>query len=154
LIPAVTAGRLRSQLDCLAILLRNLEDGALDRRPVSGKWSARENLAHLARYHEVFLERLGRILAEDRPNLGRYSAEDDAEWPRWSNLPASEILSRLTALRERLVQRVESLSAVEISRSGIHSRFGEMNLVEWLEFFLLHEAHHLMVVLQRSRQTP
>ena len=38
------------QLDCLPIILAGAEAGAIDRRPASGKWSARENLAHLARY--------------------------------------------------------------------------------------------------------
>ena len=154
MIPAVTVGRLRGQLDCLPILLQNLDDGALEKRPIPGKWSARENLAHLARYHEIFLQRLDRILNEDCPNLGRYSAEDDVEWPRWFLLPADQVLSRMRELRARLIQRIESLSSAEASRSGTHSRFGRMSLVEWLEFFLLHEAHHLMIVLQRSRQTP
>jgi len=150
--PAATASRLKSQLDCLPILLQGLKDGALENRPVAGKWSARENLAHLARYHEIVSERLERILAEDRPALPRYAAEEDAGWPPWTLLPAGEVLSRLAALRAQLVKRVEDLSSDELARTGVHSRFGEMTVVEWLEFFLLHEAHHLMLVLQRSRQ--
>lgn len=151
-IPAATASRLKSQLDCLPILLQGLKDGALENRPVAGKWSARENLAHLARYHEIFSERLERILAEDRPALPRYSAEEDAGWPSWTTLPAGEVLSRLAAFRAQLVKRVEGLSSGELARTAVHSRFGEMTVVEWLEFFLLHEGRHLMLVLQRSRQ--
>lgn len=151
-IPATTASRLRGQLDCLPILLQGLKEGALENRPVAGKWSARENLAHLARYHEIFLERLERILAEDQPSLPRYAAEEDAGWPPWTRLPADEMLSRLAALRAQLVKRVEGLSNGALARTGVHSRFGEMTLVEWLEFFLLHEGHHLLLVLQRSRQ--
>jgi len=47
-------------------------------RPASGEWAARENLAHLARYHEVFINRIRGILTEDAPHLGRYRAEEDA----------------------------------------------------------------------------
>jgi uncharacterized damage-inducible protein DinB len=151
-IPATTASRLKNQLDCLPILLQGLKDGALDNQPVPGKWSARQNLAHLARYHQIFLERVERILAEDRPALRRYAAEEDAGWPPWTTLPAGEVLSRLARLRAQLVERVDGLSSDELARTGVHSRFGEMTLVEWLEFFLLHEGHHLMLVLQRSRQ--
>ena len=151
-IPATTASRLKNQLDCLPILLNGLKDGALENKPVPGKWSARENLAHLARYHEIFSDRLARILAEDRPALPRYVAEEDSGWPPWTKLPVSEVLSRLAALRAQLVKRVEDLSTAELAKTGTHSRFGEMTIVEWLEFFLLHEGHHLMLVLQRSRQ--
>ena len=151
-IPATTGSRLKGQLDCLPILLQGLKEGALENRPVAGKWSARENLAHLARYHEIFLERLERILAEDRPSIPRYAAEEDAGWPAWAMLPADEMLSRLAALRIKLVKRVDGLSSGDLARTGVHSRLGEMTLVLWLEFFLLHEGHHLMLVLQRSRQ--
>lgn len=60
-LPATTAFRLRAQLDCLESLLDGTESGALDRRPVPDKWSGRENLAHLARYQEMFLRRIERI---------------------------------------------------------------------------------------------
>ena len=46
-------------------------------KPVSGKWSAHEQLAHLARYHQVFLQRIDRILSEQAPEFPRYRAEYD-----------------------------------------------------------------------------
>jgi hypothetical protein len=35
---------------------------------------------------------------------------------------------------------------------GIHPLFGEMSLALWVEFFLLHEAHHLYIVMTRLGQ--
>ena len=151
-LPESTHVRLKTQLDCLPIIVAGISDEALNRRPNADKWSARENLAHLARYHEMFMERIERICNEERPQLTRYSAESDAEWPAWAALPASEVLARLGSLRAQMIARVERLSAAELSRSAIHSRFGEMTLTQWLEFFLLHEAHHLLVVMQRARE--
>ena len=124
----------------------------MDHRPESGKWSAHENLAHLARCHEIFLVRLARIQNEDRPQLERYRAEEDAEWPRWAVLPGDEVLQRLSSLRLKLIEYVENLPDGNLARSGIHSRFGEMTVIQWLEFFLLHEGHHLYLVLQRVRE--
>lgn len=151
-LPEPTAARLKTQLDCLPIILTGVSDEALNRRPNPGKWSARENLAHLARYHEMFMERIERIRREERPQLARYAPESDPEWPQWMALPASEVLTRLRALRAQMIERVEKLSAAELSRTAVHSRFGEMTLVQWLEFFLLHEAHHLLTVMQRGRE--
>jgi len=151
-LPSTCTVRLQAQLDCLPILLADIRDDALDHKPASSKWSARENLAHLGRYHEVLLERIQRIVSEDRPLLPRYRAEEDPEWPRWNTLPAREVLSRLRALRSQLLQRVAQLPDSDWSRIGLHSRYGAMTLVQWLEFFLLHEAHHLLAVHQRVRE--
>jgi len=72
--------RLETQLESLDVVLAGATTALVDWRPASGDWSARENLAHLARHGTVFLERLDRILNEDTPKLGRYRAEDDPEW--------------------------------------------------------------------------
>ena len=151
-VPVSTMLRLRAQLECLPLLVAGAGEGALEKRPEPAKWSGRENLAHLARYHEVFIDRMERILREDRPLLERYRAEDDSEWPRWKDLPAQEILRALQELRAELIEYTTHLTDDDLARSGRHSRFGEMTLPQWLEFFLLHEAHHLFAVMQRVRE--
>jgi hypothetical protein len=116
--------------------------------PASGKWSANEHLAHLARYHEIFLERVNRILKEDKPVFTRYRAEEDPEWGRWRGLGYKVIAAELATGREKLITRLKPLSDSDYARIGVHSKFGEMSLALWLEFFLVHEAHHLYAVLQ------
>jgi hypothetical protein len=46
---------------------------------------------------------------------------------------------------------VTSLSDQELGRAGTHPVLGALAIPEWLEFFLLHEAHHLYVVTIRAR---
>ncbi|MEE8606862.1 MAG: DinB family protein [Nitrospiraceae bacterium] len=145
--------RLETQLDALSLVLDRASPDAITRRPASGKWSAHENLAHLGRHHEVFIERVQRILAEDRPRLARYRAEEDPEWPKWAALPTDEVLGRLQALRGDLIEIVKYLSPEQLNRIGVHPAFGEMTIPEWIEFFLLHEAHHLYVMMTRIRGT-
>src|SRR5687767_7741876 len=111
-----TAARLRSQLDVVAPLLDGVPVEALERLPAPGKWSARQNLAHLARYQDVFAERVGRILQEDGITLPRYRAEDDPGWAEWAAVPISEIKSRLLARRRALVDLLEKVSAADLRR--------------------------------------
>jgi len=151
-LPEITAYRLHSQLDCLSMLLEGAARGALEHRPVPDKWSAKENLAHLARYQGVFLERISLILAQDRPAISSYKAENDPEWTAWSALSSEEVLQRLHTTRRQIIERAEKLSDAQLARTGVHSRFGELTLLQWLEFFLLHEAHHLLAVLQRVHE--
>ena len=144
--------RLKTQLASLDVLFADASSERTDRRPASGKWSARENLAHIGRYHEIFLERLSRILTETSPQFARYRAEEDPGWQDWASRPFEEIRNQVTALRWKLIDRIAGLQASDYAREGIHSAFGEMNLSLWLEFFLVHEAHHLYVILQRIRE--
>lgn len=146
-----TSLRLKTQLDCLSALLAGASPDAITRRTRSGKWSVHENLAHLARHHHVFLQRVTTVLAQHRPTLDRYSAESDPEWPLWAALATGEVLARLRRLRAELVAVFERLTDAELARTAIHPTMGEMPLPLWLEFFLLHEAHHLYVVMKRAR---
>lgn len=150
--PEGTLLRLKSQLDSLAVLLDAAADADFHRRPADGSWTAHEHLAHLGRYHEIFLDRLDRILTEDRPSLGRYRAEEDPGAPAWFSLPTAEVLDRMRQLRAQLVQRVANLEPGDWRRSAIHPAFGEMSLHLWLEFFLVHEGHHLYSLLRRLRE--
>ena len=148
-IPPSLRHRLEAQLDALDLVLGHAAPELVAERPPSGDWSARENLAHLARHHAVFLERLRRLLAEDRPALGRYRAEEDPEWPAWSALEAGEAVRRLRASRAELVALVGALTPAQARRTGRHPSFGELDVAGWLEFLLLHEAHHLYTALVR-----
>jgi uncharacterized damage-inducible protein DinB len=125
--------------------------GDLTRRAIPDKWSAQENLAHLARYHEIFLERMDRILSEEKPVFARYRAEEDPEWETWRGKSYRDLTNLLAQLRERVVVKLKSLTDEDFQRVGVHPRFGELALSQWLEFFLLHEAHHLYLIFQQVR---
>lgn len=144
--------RCETQLrDFLDAALRGVPVERILEPPIPGKWSAHENLAHLGRYHEVFLERIERILTEPNPAFGRYRAEDDPRWETWRTLSYKEVAGKLASMREMLVTKLKSLSAEDYARTGTHPKFGDMTLALWVEFFLVHEAHHLYVVLQLVR---
>jgi uncharacterized damage-inducible protein DinB len=144
--------RLKTQLASVDVLFAGASPERIDRRPASGRWSARENLAHIGRYHEIFLERLRRILAETSPQFARYRAEEDPGWQEWASRPPEVVRSQLSAMRLKLIDTIAGLQAADYARVGIHSSFGEMTLSLWLEFFLVHEAHHLYVILQRIKE--
>lgn len=144
--------RCETQLqDFLDAALQDVPHETLTASVVPGKWSAHEQLAHLARYHQIFLQRIERILAGQSPEFPRYRAEDDPEWPEWKSLPAPQLLVRISSMRAKLMARLRSLTEEDFERIGVHSKFGAMSLSLWLEFFLVHEAHHLYVVLQLVR---
>ena len=151
-ISASTRIRLAAQLDALAIVQDEASAGIAEVRPTDGGWSAKENVAHLARHAHLFLERLERVLHEERPQLGAYRPDQDPEWTSWRSLPLDEALRRLRSTRARLIAWVDALSDEQARRVGIHPLLGEMDVGRWLEFFLLHEAHHLYFMMRRLGQ--
>jgi hypothetical protein len=43
---------------------------------------------------------------------------------------------------------LQSYTETDLQKKGTHSTFGEMNLLNWINFFLLHEAHHLFNIFK------
>jgi len=142
--------RLEHGLDGLETLLVGSTPAQLGRRTPEGKWSAHENLAHLGRYHEITLERLDRILAgAEAPRINRYRAEDDPEASSWLDMPTGGVVGEMREVRRVLFERFLRLTSTDLERLGIHPLFGPLTLRGWLEFFLVHEGHHLYLALLR-----
>jgi uncharacterized damage-inducible protein DinB len=140
--------RLINQPDALSYLLSNLSEEQIRQRPPSGKWSIFENLAHLGRYQIIFSERLHRILAEDTPVFARYVADDDPEFDDWAQLSFTDLEERTKQIRATLNAFLSSLSQEQLACVGLHPTYGPMAIEGWIEFFLLHEAHHFFTVLK------
>jgi hypothetical protein len=47
-----------------------------------------------------------------------------------------------------LVAEIFGLRPADLNRTGEHPVFGKMNMIKWLHFFLLHEAHHLFTIFK------
>lgn len=115
---------------------------------MTNKWSILEHVAHLARYQEVFLQRLLLILSQENPELERYKADNDPAFPAWQKLSQEEVLKKLKRSRLDLIDFFESLPVYEWDRLGTHPTLGALSMQEWLRFFLLHENHHLYAIFK------
>lgn len=145
--PSLTQ-RLKEQHKTIASLIIKLNNRQLASHPVKGKWSIHENIAHLAKYQPVFLERIRMILTVDDPKFEAYRAEDDDGFEIYCAFTPYELLKKISHDREAIYQLITSLPTDKLQRTGIHSHYGKMDVVEWAEFFLLHEAHHLYAIFQ------
>lgn len=147
LYPSLTQ-RLKEQHKTVAALIIKLNNRQLSSHPVKGKWSIHENIAHLAKYQPVFLDRIRMILTADDPRFEPYRAEDDDGFEIYCAFTTYELLKKISHDRESIYQLITTLPADKLQRTGTHARYGKMDIVEWTEFFLLHEAHHLYTVFQ------
>lgn len=133
-------------------LIEGVSESVLVTRSKADKWSALENIAHLARYHQIFLARLEQMLSLPGQPFPRYKAESDAEWPYWQSLALLELLDKYYDSRREIRLWLEKLSDEQLMLTGLHPAFGAIDVPTMLEMFLLHEAHHFYTVFQRIRE--
>lgn len=142
------SSRLQFQHQSITELIRGYDIAGLTTRIDPSKWSAFENLVHLVAYQPAFAARVQMMLNNDRPVFSRYVADDDPLFHQYLAKPLDSLLSILDNDRRKLLGVFEPLQLDDLSRPGIHPKFGEMTLSEWVSFFLLHESHHMWVMVQ------
>ncbi len=151
-IPVSIRDRLKTQHLSLATIIFHVSEEQLIYKPIPEKWGIRENMAHLARYQKLFIERVDKILVSHIPKFEAYRAENDVKFENWLQKTPDILLSEINADRGFLTSRFESITEVDLQRVGTHSTYGELNLLDWLEFFLLHEAHHLFTIFKLAHK--
>jgi uncharacterized damage-inducible protein DinB len=140
--------RLRTQHLSLTPQIAGLSDERIERSPAPGKWSIRDNVAHLTKYQLVFIERMHTLLSIHEPVFEAYRAENDPEFPRWLNKSIAQLTEELNKDRLILISLLTKMGNSELKRIGVHKKFGKLTVLDWTEFFLLHEAHHLFTIFR------
>ena len=148
MLPTSITTRLEYQHKSLIDIIEGLSDEQIRWQIIPGKWSVFENIVHLSTYQHVFMQRVGQILNEENPQFSRYTAESDPLFHDNCSKTTREIMNDLITTRRELIGKIFSLNQEQLKYTGIHPVFGEMNLIQWLNFFLLHEAHHLFTIFK------
>lgn len=147
LTPSLNA-RLKFQHQTISELISGKTETQLRQRATPDKWSVLENIAHLALYQPVFLDRIEKILEGTQPTFDRYVADTDPAFPSFVQMPIGDLLASLNDIRARICHKVENLPPEKLSLIGHHPKFGSLTVPGWIEFFVLHEAHHLFTIFQ------
>ena len=140
--------RLEYQHKSLLDLIEGLNDEQVRRQTVPGKWSIFENIVHLATYQHAFLKRIEDIVKNENPVFERYTAEMDPLFHDNCTKSTHEIIHELITTRRMMVARIFSFQADQLKRTGQHPTFGNMTVIQWIQFFVLHEAHHLFTIFK------
>lgn len=138
--------RLQYQHTTIRELIAGLDEPDLKCVVNPGKWSAFDNIAHLACYQPVFQMRLERIQTEASPAFERYVADNDPAFSGYRGLSVKDLLSDMDARRAVIFFKLQGMGEDDLRRVGHHPRYGMLDVRQWTEFFLLHEAHHLYTI--------
>jgi hypothetical protein len=143
--------RLKHQHETIHELLNGFSDDHLKQRIHTDKWSVHEQVAHLVTYQPLFIQRLKRIEQENNPLFERYVADNDPAFIASCQRPLAELLHQLQQQRSLILEYLLAVPDDTLGKTGRHPKYGQLTIVEWTEFFLLHEAHHLFSIFMLTR---
>jgi uncharacterized damage-inducible protein DinB len=144
--------RLQYQHKALLDIIDGLSDEQIRLHVIPGKWSIFENIVHLQTYQHVFNDRIKKMLEENNPAFSRYNADTDPAFLANCGKTTREIMGDLITTRKEMSTGRLSIKDEYLDKTGVHPAFGTMNISQWLNFFLLHEAHHLFAIFKLAAE--
>lgn len=133
-------------------IIDGLSDEQIRRPIIAGKWSIFENIVHLQTYQHTFIARIKQMLENTAPRFDRYSAEGDPLFADNCCRSTREIMQDLLTVRKEMSAAMLSFTPADLAKTGTHPFFGTMTIQQWLNFFLLHEAHHMFTVFKLAAE--
>ncbi len=142
--PAVRAGHitaLRLLPSTLQTAVSGLNHVQLDTPYREGGWTVRQLVHHIADSHANAYVRTKLALTEDWPTIKPY---DEAAWARLADsaLPVDVSFAMISAIHERWVTLLESLSDGDFQRGYNHPENGRQDLATVLANYAWHSRHH------------
>lgn len=120
-------------------------------RPVAGKWSTLELVAHIADFEPVYVDRMKRIIAQEDPTLFGGDPDLFARKLAYHDRDVNEELALIAACRTHMARILRTLPDSAFQRRGIHSENGPMTLEKILSNIANHIPHHLPFVEEKRK---
>jgi len=120
-------------------------------RPVAGRWSTLEVVAHLADFEPIYADRMKRVLAEDQPLMQSGDPDLFAAKLAYHARDLHEELRLIEAVRGQMSRILRQITTSDWDRTGQHSSDGAISLRKLLERVTGHITHHLPFLEEKRR---
>lgn len=120
-------------------------------RPVAGKWSTLEVVAHLADFEPVYVDRMKRIISHEKPLLLGADEQLFTKHLFYADRDLSEELAVIVATRNAFARIIAKLSAEQLVRQGVHSERGLLTLEDLIRLDNNHILHHLKFIVEKKK---
>ncbi|MFQ3593577.1 MAG: DinB family protein [Gemmataceae bacterium] len=120
-------------------------------RPIPGKMSTLEVVAHIADFEPVFADRMKRIIAMDRPQLAPGDENAFLAKLAYHERDLEDELRLIELVRAQMGRILRILPNEAWSRIGIHAERGEVTLEQMLRTANYHIPHHLPFIHEKRQ---
>ena len=114
--------------------------------PAAGKWSVRAILAHMAEDELVSSWRYRQMIENSGATLLGFDQDEWARLGDYESWNAREALEMFRLLREANLRMLDSLTAEEWQRHGIHAERGRITVEGLARHMAGHDENHIMQV--------
>ena len=118
-------------------------------RPIPGKWSTIEVVAHVADTELYFSDRIERTLALERPLLMGVDEKPYVTRMDYQALDLDEELALFTSLRRHVARILRSQPPEAWSRKAVHSETGLVTVRQLVFQAVRHAQHHLPFIAEK-----
>lgn len=118
-------------------------DRAKQLAPGISGWSALEVMGHLVDLEPVFTARVRRVLVEENPAFTAVDADQLAKDHAYAQQDIQQQVAKFIHLRGEFIALLTSLSEEQWTRSGVHSAYGQMTILDIATSTALHDLNHL-----------
>ena len=129
--------------------LRGLVDSDLKAFPVPGTWSIQQLVIHLQDAELVAVDRMKRVIAEEKPLLVGFDENKFTEKLEYNRQNVVDAATVVELARKNLAIVLRTLPETAWSRFGIHTERGKMTLAEILEVYTNHLERHLKFLYEK-----
>lgn len=137
----------------LRAAVEGLSAAQLDTPYRDGGWTVRQLVHHLADSHMNSYVRFRLALTEDWPTIKPYDEKLWAQLSDASTAPVETSLELLTALHERWVLLLRSLTAEQWQRGYVHPDNSRQTLAEAAALYAWHSRHHVAHITELRKRS-
>ncbi len=120
-------------------------------RPIPGKWSTLELVAHLADFEPVYADRMKRVLAENEPTLFGGDPDKFAAKLAYHERDLETELCLIECVRKQMAVILRTVPDTDFQRIGRHSEAGALSLRTFLERITGHIPHHVPFIAEKRQ---
>jgi DinB family protein len=120
-------------------------------RPVPGKWSTLEVVCHLADFEIVGVDRIKRVIAENKPTLPDGDEKAFAAALAYHSRDLDEELRLIESIRASTAHILRALRDEDFVRIGNHTAAGLLTLQQLVERMTRHVSHHVGFIVEKRK---
>ena len=123
----------------------------LTARPVAGKWSTLEVVAHIADFDPILADRVKRIVALENPPLTGADENRFAAALAYHDRDPEEELAIIERTRSQLARILRKQADAVLQRTGVHNERGPVTLERMLTAAGRHIPHHVQFIKEKRK---
>jgi len=123
----------------------------LQARPIPGKWSTLEVVAHIADFEPVYADRFRRVIGLKDPVLLSADENEYVKHLHYHERDLEEELHLIEATRASTARLLSHLTAEQFQRTGVHNEKGLVTLESLLKAIANHIPNHIKFIDEKRK---